>query len=208
MFHPTKSLRGVAATALALTGLLSWPALAAADVSGEAAAVKANVLGVTTLLGTLTPSINTALSDTGSLTGAGDMREASQLTGSVSSLLSAQVLHATTVSAPDEVTSQASLAGLAINIAGNGIRAGLAMAQASAPVGGAAVGESHIEGLVINGVSVVATGEPNQVIPLLGGQIVINEQQVTSTGAVVVNALHIIINGVADIVIASANAGT
>src|SRR5690242_16914039 len=71
MFHPTKSLRGVAATALALTGLLSWPALAAADVSGEAAAVKANVLGVTTLLGTLTPSINTALSDTGSLTGAG-----------------------------------------------------------------------------------------------------------------------------------------
>jgi hypothetical protein len=45
------------------------------------------------------------------------------------------------------------------------------------------------------------------VIPLLGGRIVINEQQVTSTGAVVVNALHIIINGVADIVIASANAG-
>jgi len=207
MFRTMQSRRGPLAAALALSGLLSWPALAAADVSGEAAAVKANVQGVTTLLGTITPSINTTLSDTGSLTGAGDMREASQLAGGIASLLSAQVLHATTVSAPDEVTSQASLAGLALNIAGNGIRAGLAMAQATAPAGGTAFGESQIEGLVINGVPVAATGQPNQVIPLLGGQIVINEQQVTSTGAVVVNALHIIINGVADIVIASANAG-
>ena len=49
------------------------------------------------------------------------------------------------------------------------------------------------------------TGEPNQTIAILGGRVVINEQQ-TSAGRVVVNALRVAVTGVANVVVASATA--
>ena len=48
---------------------------------------------------------------------------------------------------------------------------------------------------------------PNQTVWIPGGQMVINEQTVSSTGAFVVNALHVTVNGVANLVLASATAG-
>jgi hypothetical protein len=54
---------------------------------------------------------------------------------------------------------------------------------------------------------VSVSGDPNQTITIPGGQLIINEQTISSNGAMVVNALHIIVNGVADVVIASATAG-
>jgi len=207
-----------------VTGLLAWPAAGAAQllpaptqtlsnaiqtvtgqaaavqtVAGQAAAVRATVLG---LLGGTT----TALADTGTLSGATDARNASQLTGNIPSLVTGEALHATTIGWPDQVASEASLAGLALSVAGTGIGADFVKAQALAILNGGSFGTAYIDNLTINGVLVPVSGAPNQTISVPGGQVVINEQQSSASG-IVVNALHVIVNGVADVVIGSARAG-
>lgn len=191
----------LAAVALTLAGLLVWPTASSAQtVTGQASAVQATVLG---LLGTAT---TTTLSNTGTLGGTSDARDASQLTGSVPSLLNAEVLHAVTIGWPDEVDSEAALGNLNLTVAGVGITADSAMARASSVLGGAGSGSSTIGGLSINGTPVNVTGDPNQTVAIPGGQMVINEQRVSPSG-ITVNALHVIVNGVADVVIATATAG-
>ena len=196
MTRTIRHLRTLAVLALTGAGLLAWPAAATAQtVSGSAAAVQANVLGVTT-----------ALADTGPLADASDLREASALESGILSLGSADVLHAATGASPDYVDSEASLADAGLAVAGNYISAAFVMAWATAPVGGSPVGTSEIDGLSINGVPVTVTGQPNQTVWLLGGQVILNEQIPTSTGTTV-NAVHVIVSGVADVVLATASAG-
>ena len=196
MTRTIRHLRTLAVLALTGAGLLAWPAAATAQtVSGSAAAVQANVLGVTA-----------ALADTGPLADASDLREASALESGILSLGSADVLHAATGASPDYVDSEASLADAGLAVAGNFISAAFVMAWAEAPVGGSPVGTSEIDGLSINGVPVTVTGQPNQTVWLLGGQVILNEQIPTSTGTTV-NAVHVIVSGVADVVLATASAG-
>ncbi len=180
----------------------AWPARALAQtVSGEASAIRASVLGATT-----------TLAGTGQLAGDQDLRDASDGPASILWVGSADVLHAVTGSsisgggAGDYVASEASLADLALSLPGNSVSAGFAMARALAPVGGVPVGTSQIDGLQVNGTSVPVSGAPNQTIPLVGGRLIINEQVPTATGTTV-NALHVVIDGLADLVIASASAG-
>jgi hypothetical protein len=182
---------------VALTYVLGWPAMGAAQTpAGEARAVKTTVLGGTIVL-----------SDTGPLIGGDDARQASQVTGVVPSVLNADSLHAVTIGWLDEAAAEASLAGLGLTIAGNGISAGFVMARAAAAIGVPSAGATIIDGLSINGVPIAVTGQPNQTILIPGGRIVINEQQPVLPTGVTVNALHIVIDGVADVVIASATAG-
>ena len=193
-------LRLIAAI-VALAGWVGWATAGDAQtVTGQARAVQATVLG--SLLGS-----QTVLSDTGALTGGDDARQASQVTGAVLSVLTAEALHATTIGWPDEAASEASLAGLAVTVAGNGITAGFVMARAAAILGGAGAGDTDIDALSINGAPITVTGQPNQTIPLLRGRVIINEQQPLFPSGMTVNALHIVIDGVADVVIASATAG-
>ena len=181
-----------------LGGLLPSPT--ASTVTGQAAAVRATILGI---LGT---AATTVLSDTGTLAGITDARNASQLTGGIPSLLGAEVLQAATISGSNQVDSEASLANLTLNIAGIGISAKLVMAQASQVSGALGSGTSSIDNLAINGAGVAVTGQPNQTVAIPGGQIVINEQTILP-GSITVNALHVVVNGVADVVISSAVAG-
>lgn len=178
---------------------LSWQAPASAQtVTGSARAVQATVaspLGITTSM----------LADTGTLGGDTDAREASQLNGEIPSLLTGETLHATTIGWPDQVASEASLGELAITIAGNTIAAGFVHAKALSVTGEPATSAVVIDGLTINGLAVDVSGSPNQSITIPGGAIVINEQTVSASG-IVVNALHIVIDGTADVVIASASA--
>jgi hypothetical protein len=197
----------IAAIALTLSGLLLWPAagtaqLAAQNVAGQASAVQATVFG-----GLLGAATTTTLAGSGTLSGVNDERDVGQDPGSVPSLLSAEALNAFTYSYPDEVDSGASLANVNLTVGGVAISADSVMARASQVLGAAGGGSSTIDNLAINGVSVVVTGDPNQTISIPGGQMVINEQTISSTGTAVVNALHVTINGVADVVIASATAG-
>ena len=63
--------------------------------------------------------------------------------------------------------------------------------------------QSASTGLSINGLPVTITGQKNQTISIPGGQIVINEQQ-SSGNSTVVNAIHVVVNGIADVIVASA----
>ena len=170
-------------------------------VVGDASAARVSVLGI---LGTAT---TTALADTGTLSGVNDARDASTVIGSVPSTLSAETLSAATFSWVDQVDSEASLTNLSMTVAGIGITADSVIAQASQVLGAAGSGTSYIDNLSINGTPIAVTGAPNQAVWIPGGQVIINEQTVSSTGTAVVNALHVAITGVADVVIASATAG-
>jgi len=170
----------------------------AQTVAGQAKAVQSTVF---TLLGASV----TALADTGSLDGPTDARQASQGTGRISSLFRGETLHATTIGWPDQVASEASVAGIALNVAGTAIGADFVMSRARAAEGLPASGRTTIEGLSINGLAIPVTSEPNQTIAIPGGQLVINEQRVSAAGATV-NALHLVVHGLADVVVASATA--
>ena len=187
--------------ALAALGavLLAWPTTGAAQtVTGNASVVRATVLG---LLGSTT----TELASTGSLTDSTDARQASQTTGGITSLLTGETLHATTIGWPDEAASEASVAALALNVAGSTIGADYVMGRALATSDAGGSGVSNIDNLSINGIPIDVTGEPNQTISIPGGEMVINEQ-LTSAGGIVVNALHVVVYGVADVVVGSAAA--
>jgi hypothetical protein len=182
-----------------LSGLAAPALVEGQTVTGQAQVVRASVSGLT---GTTT----SVLSDTGTLSDSSDARQASQLAGAIPSLLEGGTLHATTIGWPDEVASEASIADLALTLAGTRIGADFVMSQVRAVQGSAASGSADVTGLTVNGVPVAVTGAPNQMIAIPGGRVVINEQQTTSSGTVV-NALHVIVTGLADIVIASASAG-
>jgi hypothetical protein len=184
-----------------LAMLAAWPAIGQAqNVAGQAQAARATILdplgGATTL----------ALADTGTLGGTTDAREASQLSGEVTSILTGTTLHATTIGWPDQVASQASLADLALAVAGTSVGADFVMAEALAIRDTAGSGTTNIDNLAVNGVAVSVTGAPNQTIPIPGGRVVINEQQAFA-GGLVVNALRVVVDGVADVVVGSATAG-
>jgi hypothetical protein len=203
MDHITSHNWKAFALAGALVGLLAWPGTSEAQtVTGQAKAAQATVM-----LGILGGTTTTTLSDTGTLSGTNDAREASLLSGNIPSLLTADVFHATTIGYPDEVDSEASFADLGLTVAGTGISADFVMARAFAVLGGAAVGSSDIGGLSINGIPIFPTGDPNQTIDIIGGRVVVNEQQTSPDGTITVNALHVTVYGVADVVISSATAG-
>src|SRR2546426_1210027 len=194
-----------------LLSLLSWPAQRASanntTFSGEATVVQATVaapppLGPQTIV----------LSDTGALDSTGGAREASLLDANVLGLLTAEVLHASTVGQGQRSSSEASVANVTLTVGGNTITAGLLRASATAEChnGTASVsGSSEIVDLVVNGQAVVVSGQPNQTISLPVGRVIINEQQSSvsgNTGDITVNALHVMVDGVADVIISSAHA--
>src|SRR5207247_8633065 len=150
------------------------------------------------MLGILRGTTTTTLSYTGTLSGTNDARDASALSGNIPSLLTVDVLHATTIGYPDEVDSEASLADLGLTVAGTGISADFVMARALAVLGAIGSGGSSIANLSINGVPFVVSGDANQTIAIPGGQVVVNEQQTDPSGTITVNALHVTISGVAN----------
>ena len=195
--HPRTIHQRCGALALFAALILSPAISFAQNLGGQAGAVQATVFG---LLG----SFNVGLANTGTLTGPTDARQASDISGNLLGALLAEVPHATAIGLGDSVASQASLANLALSIAGSAIGADLVMAEAQA-ANGVGSGTSTVTNLVLNGVPVAISGEPNQVVGIPGGQMIINQQQSTP-GGIVVNALHVIVGGVADVVIGTATA--
>lgn len=179
--------------------------LAATQEAGRAQAVRGQARAVQTTIHSLLGSTSVALADTGTLSDPTDALEASTGTGAVSSLFRGETLHATTIGWPDQVVSESSAADVALSIAGNAIGADFVMSRARAVQGAPASGATSVEGLSVNGVPIPITGAANQTVWIAGGRIVINEQQISATGATV-NALHVTVEGVADVVIASATA--
>lgn len=169
--------------------------------SGQATVVRADVLGV-----------RTVISDTGLLPGTGGAREASLLSANVPGLLTAEVARATTIGQGDRTRSEASVAQLALTAGGNAVSADFLMARAVAVCEGGgptASGASEVVGLTVNGQTVAVTGQPNQTIALPNGKVIINEQTGSSSqdsADITVKALHVVVNGVADVIVSSAHA--
>jgi hypothetical protein len=186
-------LAGVLADASAL------PSSQTTSYSGRATVLQATVLG-------LRPVV---LADAGPLPPSGGAEDASLLNASVPGLLTAEVLHASTVGQGNASRSEASVAELSLTVAGNTISAGLLQARAAAVCGdggATATGSSDIAALSVNGQTVTVSGEPNQTVPLLVGEVIINEQTSDRAGDITVNALHIEVPGAADVIVSSAHA--
>src|SRR5712691_2814737 len=141
----------------ALAGLVAWPGTGQAQLdlggllgstststlTGQASAVTAVVLGTVT-----------SLADTGTLVDAADPLGTGQPLGSIPGLVSAEALHAATMGWTDQVASEASLANVAMTIAGIGIAVDTIVSRALAVSGAGATGLASIEGLSIGGVPV------------------------------------------------------
>jgi hypothetical protein len=184
---------------VALAAGLGWPASADAQTAiGQASAALVTV-------GAADGTSTTTLSDTGSLSSSTDARESSQSSGAIESFVSGEALHATTIGWSDQVASEASIANVSVTAGGSSISADFAMARATDAPSNGGNATVRIDGLSINGVAIPVTGKRNQRVDIPGGVVVINEQR-TSGGALVVNALHIVIDGGEDVVIASATA--
>ncbi len=149
------------------------------------------------------------LADTGPLPSSGGSQDASLLTVTVPGLLTANVLHATTVAHGNASSAEASVADLNLIVAGNTIAADFLLARAEAQCVNnteAASGSSEIARLSINGQSIVVAGTPNETVALPVGAVIINEQDSARPGDLTVNALHVIVPGIADVVVSSAHA--
>jgi hypothetical protein len=182
------------ALAVVATSAIGWPATQAAPGGiGRARAVLAS------------GAVTAVLADTGPLEGTADGRDAVIDDANVPSLVSGEVLRAVTVGWPDQVASEASLANLDLTVGGAGIAADFVMSRVLATAGSASAA-STVGNLSINGVPIAVTGQPNQTVAILGGRVVINEH-IVSLSATTVNALHVTVFGIADVVIASATAG-
>ena len=206
-------LRIASGAAMLVASLLAWPVTAAAQLGGlplpplplptGGGGTTQTVTGIASAVQATSLGTMTTLASTGTLSGLTDAREASQLMGSVPALLSAETLHATAIGLSDRVASQASLGSLVLGVGTTILGADVVLAQAEAAAG-SATGSSVLGNLTLNGVPVAVSGAPNQMISIPGGQLVINEQTAT-VGGIVVNALHLVVDGV-DVVLGSATA--
>jgi len=170
----------------------------ATSFSGRATVLQATLLG-------LPPVV---LVDAGPLPPSGGAEEASLLNANVPDLLTAEVLHASTVGQGNASRSEASVAEVSLTVAGNTISAGLLQARAAAVCNNGAAstsGSSEIAALSVNGQTIIVSGAPNQTVQLPVGEVIINEQS-GGPGDITVNALHVIVPGVANVIVSSAHA--
>jgi hypothetical protein len=126
--------------------------------------------------------------------------------------VTAQELDAATVGTGVENRSQTSMAHLDAKLGMHHITALWveSEATATAELGNIPTrGKSILEGLVVDGQPVTATGEVNQTITFPDGYLVINEQSGSNSphfGSVTVNALHLLVVGSGSLIAASSMA--
>ncbi|HLJ86694.1 MAG TPA: choice-of-anchor P family protein [Candidatus Angelobacter sp.] len=169
--------------------------------SGQATAVNADVLGVVTTIG-----------DTGPLPPAGGTLSDSLATISVPGLLTAGTAFSSAIGAANQSQSTSSIAALDLSVTTllHIITAGAIQTTATALCtnGTPSVsGNTSIAALTLLGAPVIVTGAPNQTItlPLGLGSLVINEQ-ISTANSITVNALHLTITAIADIIISHSEA--
>ncbi len=166
---------------------------------GQATAANVTVLG-----------INTVLGDTGVLGSKGGVLETDLATVNIPLVLSGVIAHGDVVGVGNHTEASATVTGLNVLCGGVLVTADLIQSRVYVTGSGGQspveTGSSQIANLVVAGLPIVITGAPNQTIKLPLGKIVINEHS-QGTGTITVTALHIVINGIADVKLARATAG-
>jgi hypothetical protein len=148
--------------------------------------------------------------DTGPLPPGGGFRSNALLRIPANPILTADTLVAATSGASGVTMSSTSLYGVTALDGGFAeLRAGFVRAEARVDCSGVS-GRSDVGGLHFLGVNVLVTGTPNQTITIPGvARLVINEQTVVNNGSfheMRVNALHLTVTGVAELIIGHAEA--
>jgi hypothetical protein len=121
-------------------------------------------------------------------------------------------LYAVTVAFGNQNRSQASLSGLDVSLGGHRVTAQWVESVATAQgqfLGVLASGNATVNDLTVDGVTIAVSGEANQTVNLPDGYVIINEQTGSNSrdgGAITVNAIHLVVNGVGSVVAASATA--
>jgi hypothetical protein len=121
-------------------------------------------------------------------------------------------LYAITLASGNQSRSQSSLAGLDLAFGGHRVTAQWVEAIATAQSGFLNVpvsGSITVNNLTVDGVPIAITGAANQTIDLPNGYVIINEQTSSGnrgTGKITVNAIHFVVTGVGDAILASATA--
>lgn len=176
---------------LPLPGVGTSPDQSVSQASAVVAVVNGNV---TSFVGTGTLSSPSEPLGTGSTT----LR--------IPGLLSAESVHSAAMAWTDQVVAESSLGNLAMTVAGTGITADFVLSRAKTVSGGGNTGRTSIDGLTIGGLPIAVSGAPNQAVSLPGLSVILNEQ-VSSAGGIVVNALRIrTLDGLTDVVVGSARA--
>lgn len=190
----------------ALVSATAGPSLAAPPQSGQ------TLYGGRAYAAFVDTSVSAGVfvSDTGPLPSGGGFRQNALLTIPGNPLLTADTLVAATSGASGVVMSSTSLYGVTVLAGGIAeLRTGNVRAQARADCSGVS-GRTDVGGLHFLGVNVVVTGSPNQTISLPGvATLVINEQTIVQSGnhhEIRVNALHLTVTGVAEVIIGHAEA--
>jgi len=190
-----QSLRHALIPVLASFLALAWISPAQAQVTYSGRAFGASIDGAT-------------FADTGELPPSGGTLEASEPAVDVNGL-TATGLFASTSGANGVASSLASLNSLVISSGELSlVEALFVVAEATANCDGV-VGATDISPeLIVQGVPVEVTGQPNQQVPIPGvGLLVVNEQTISSgngSQVITVNALHLFLEAGGEIVVASA----
>ena len=205
-------MAGRVATLGALAGLWIAVGVPPAPAGGTASAYSGQATVFRAQFSGLLSPPPVVISDTGPLPSSGGALQASLLSEYVACVGDVEVCHATTIGQGDYSHADASVANVNLTPGlGNTIHADAlsSIATATCCSGPAAAGTADVANLVVNGTPVTVTGQPNQTIPLIGGEIIINEQvasQDSESACITVNALHIVLNGATDIVVSASHA--
>lgn len=133
----------------------------------------------------------------------GGSEKNSALTAGLPNILYTSVLNGEVWANRYHSKASSSIDQLTLNLVGLKLTASVLAASSHADCTGEAEGASSVAAITINGKSIAITGLPNQTIPLLIGKVVINELQPWN-GGVRARALHVVVYGVADVVVAEA----
>ncbi len=204
---PRRGAGLVLACAMTLVALPLTAHAATSTYNGSATGVIASLLGASA----------TRIADTGPLSSSGGSITTSSSTGVNlgAGQVTADVLPSSTNGSAGTTNSSAQTSNASVTLLGVTLSSTTLNSSATATCGAngaTASGASTVVGLIINGVSVTATGAANQVVTAPGATIVINEQLKSVTGngnqTITVNALHVILlNGSADVVFSQSIAG-
>jgi hypothetical protein len=158
--------------------------------SGRATTVDINVLGL----------VNKKLCDTGNLPSSGGHITNSLLNHTIPNLLHLKVLYCITKGGNQQSISESSVLEVILLVGGHVIFADALSSMAAARCNNGVAstsGSSSIARLNVNGTAHRISGAPNQIIPLINGYIVVNEQTgFTNPGSAskTVTSLRVVIN--------------
>ena len=150
--------------------------------------------------------LSTSFEDTGPVSTQTSAHVAKSAVVASSRLVSASLLGAAVTATPGAVASTASVANLTV---GGTLLPVIRVVAASATAGAncdGVSGSTTISSVTVAGISVKVGATPNTTVSLLGVTLVFN-QQVQTGNSLTVNALHLTVGGLLNVVVASAQAG-